>query len=288
MSGAKGAVKSKAGLSSLVRPKFGAGMLLQHEDLEQLNTYTRELSRLLFRSFFGCGVVCGLVVEVNDDCDGLVFTVGCGLGLDCSGDPVFVPGSVEVVVDLKCDTTIGDTLWVELCGSAKCCSPRTSMCGCDDDEPVSRCTRERDGYEIRVLRDKPDCACGCLDNPDKYPRLDDPCWCANPELPCQVDHYHGKCKCHCENTSDCSCGCDCIVLARLVKKDNKWKSDHTVRRFIRPVLMRDPRVAEELKASAAPDGNDTVLAAMKVGRKLDTTVKPKPTKAQPPPMDKPE
>ena len=45
MSGAT--VVSKPGLSTLVRPKFGPGMLLQHEDLESLNTYTRELNRLI-------------------------------------------------------------------------------------------------------------------------------------------------------------------------------------------------------------------------------------------------
>jgi hypothetical protein len=43
------------GTSKLVRPRFGPGMLLQHEDLELLNTYTRDLSRLLFGSLFGWG-----------------------------------------------------------------------------------------------------------------------------------------------------------------------------------------------------------------------------------------
>jgi len=34
------------GLSTLERSRFGPGMLLHHEDLEQLNIYTRSLSRL--------------------------------------------------------------------------------------------------------------------------------------------------------------------------------------------------------------------------------------------------
>ena len=46
-------VEPKGGISTLVRTKFGPGMLLQHEDLEQLNSYTRDLSRLMFRSFLG-------------------------------------------------------------------------------------------------------------------------------------------------------------------------------------------------------------------------------------------
>src|SRR5437588_12439129 len=84
-------VGSAAGLSTLVRAVFGPGMLLQHEDLEQLNIYTRDLSRLLFRSFFGCGVVCGLVVSVDGECGKVFVTVRSGLALDCSGDPIYVP-----------------------------------------------------------------------------------------------------------------------------------------------------------------------------------------------------
>jgi hypothetical protein len=41
------------GCSTLVRPKFAAGMLLQHEDLELMTAYTRELHRLVWRSVFG-------------------------------------------------------------------------------------------------------------------------------------------------------------------------------------------------------------------------------------------
>ena len=61
------------GTSTLVRAKFGPGMLLQHDDLEQLNVYTRELNRLMFRSLFGCGVVCGE--------DGATTGAGCGAGV---------------------------------------------------------------------------------------------------------------------------------------------------------------------------------------------------------------
>jgi hypothetical protein len=63
--------------------------------------------------------------------------------------------------------------------------------------------------------------------------------CANP---CHDHHYAGKCGCHCD---DC-CDCKCILLARLRKTGDSenptWTVDHSVRRFIRPVLMRDPQV----------------------------------------------
>ena len=72
-------------------------MLLQHEDLEQLNVYTRELNRLMFRSLFGCGVVCGLVVGTDVKCGKVNVTVGSGLALDCQGDPIYVPQPQSIV-----------------------------------------------------------------------------------------------------------------------------------------------------------------------------------------------
>jgi hypothetical protein len=236
------------GTSTLARAKFGPGMLLQHDDLEQLNVYPRELSRLMFRSLFGCGVVCGLVVKAVEDCGVITVTVGSGLALDCQGDPIYVPKADEVKIDEKCYPNLGDDLWIVLCGTQKCCSPRTSVCGSDDDDAPSACTRERDGYEIRVMRGKPDCVCACL-KPRKEQKAD-ACKCVDPEDECYKAHYAGVCGCDCE---DCGkCDCDCVLLARIDReKDGKdknhpeWKSDHRVRRFVRPVLMRDPQVEAE-------------------------------------------
>jgi hypothetical protein len=70
-------------LSTLVRPKFGPGMLLEHGDLELLPAYTRELNRMMFRSLFGCGVVCGLRVDASEHCGKVRVTVECGLAIDC-------------------------------------------------------------------------------------------------------------------------------------------------------------------------------------------------------------
>ena len=238
------------GTSTLARAKFGPGMLLQHDDLEQLNVYPRELSRLMFRSLFGCGVVCGLVVEASDDCGVITVKVRSGLALDCQGDPIYVPKDAEVKFETRCYPQVKDQLWIALCGTTKCCSPRTAVCGSDDDDAPSACTRERDGYEIRVLLGKPECMCACFE--DRKEGQPDACLCVDPTDPCYADHYAGVCGCNCE---DCGrCDCDCILLARLDrKKDDKdkdknhseWKADHRVRRFVRPVLMRDPQVAKE-------------------------------------------
>lgn len=253
-------VGSTNGISKLERARFGPGMLLQHEDLEQLNTYTRDLSRLLFQSFFGCGVVCGLEVSGVQACNKLEVTVQKGLALSCSGDPVYVPEFKTVYTNDNFDVTKERKVWVVLCATKKCCAPRTSTCCSDDDQATSDSTRERDCFEIRVLKNKrPDCACGCpepTDNQAKVKQTD--CMCVHrddvkDDLACLKKHYDGKCGCECGDCS--SCDCQCIVLARLdnpddIKKD--WKPDHRVRRFIRPILMRDPQVEIEQKVTTTP------------------------------------
>src|SRR5258708_9515175 len=140
MTNTKDPVGSTNGLSTLVRARFGPGMLLQHEDLEQLNTYTRELSRLMFQSFFGCGVICGLVVDAVPDCGKLKVTVEPGVALACSGDPVYVPPGVQPFYTHEdFDLANAKNLWVVLCGTTKCCAPRTATCSSDDDEATSDC-----------------------------------------------------------------------------------------------------------------------------------------------------
>ena len=268
MSNANGTIASKKDTSTLVRAVFEPGMLLQHEDLAQLNAYTRDLSRMLFRSFFGCGVVCGLVVEPGqDNCGKWQINIGSGLALDCAGDPIYVPKDQQLPLSKECDDPVAGPLWVLLCGSMKCCGPRTSLCSPDDENPKSVCTRERDYFEIRVVKDEPKCACGWPNagNDENIQYVQDPtdCDCVNPELPCYVDHYAGNCKC---KDDDCQCcGCDCVLLARLdIDNDGNWTADHRVRRFIRPVLIRDPRVEIEEGIRTGQQQQATAVAAKRV------------------------
>jgi hypothetical protein len=262
------------GTSKLVRARFGPGMLLQHEDLELLNTYTRDLSRLMFGSLFGCGVICGLVVKVEVKCGKVYVTVGAGVALACSGDPIHVPTDQSFPLSDDCPPDLDSPLWVVLCGMTKCCAPRPSLCETDDDETKSECTRERDGFDIRVVSQRPTCVCGCPEpappeNPSEPPPQDttepvpDPifraanqqraidCKCADPASPCYEDHYAGLCGCNCDDCSDCDC--KCILLARLDREGDtdRWLTDHSVRRFIRPVLMRDPQVEKERTQAVA-------------------------------------
>lgn len=277
-------VKPVRSHSSLVRPKYSAGLLLQDDDLTAGVSYTRNLSRLMFRTLFGCGVLCGLKVgtPVPDPCGGVRVPVAKGVALSCAGDPIEVPSDQSVVID-SCGTQVPETLWIAVRHIETCCVPRTAQCPPDDDEPPSTCTRERDGFEIKVFECRPCSGCGCPKlvphgttadtadadtNPDETttnagdcppeqvpePVTDetDPCLCTlrtgtythNDEVlsACYHAHYQGECPCDC-------CDCEWIILAVATHDpddvEEPWSVDHSVRRFVRPVLMRDPVVADE-------------------------------------------
>src|SRR4029079_13682919 len=58
---------------------------------------------------------------------------------------------------------------------------------------------------------------------------------------CYEDHYDGKCGCYAGEGCDCSCGV--ILLAQVTRPPEAGTTsgvEHILRRFIRPVLMRDP------------------------------------------------
>jgi hypothetical protein len=261
-------LKTYKGPSTIKRAVFGPGMLLQHEDLEQLNTYTRDLSRLLFRSFFGCGVVCGLKVSAQtDNCGTTAVTVEAGVALNCQGDPIYVPNPVTFAATDGCDPKVPPLkiLYVWLCSCPKCCAPRMPSCGCDDGDGTPACTREVDWYEIHLGTERPDCACGCKSKGDQVATKEesadsesasvaktpaDPCFCADPCSDCYNDHYLGVCGCNCDDSK-------CVMLAVLNYDSEKkaWMPDYSVRRFIRPVLARDPQVfdlAAKCKSSSEP------------------------------------
>lgn len=271
----------KLGLTSLIRPHFTEGLLLQDDDLTAGVTYTRALSRMMFRTLFGCGVLCGLRVNPPRlECGKLKIDVEKGMAIDCLGDPVELARAVTVEIDV-CKDTVESELWIGLRQKERCCAPRSAVCSPDDDEPASVCTRERDGYELCAFSKRPPCACGCAalaplavqptvgptvtaapapvgaaptpaaatptaalnvvapTEPPPEPRPDPnrPCLCNQRTGPgaCYEKHYAGECPCEC-------CECEWIVLAKahLNATSGEWDVDHSVRRFVRPVLMRDP------------------------------------------------
>jgi hypothetical protein len=142
------------------------------------------------------------------------------------------------------------------------------MCPSDDEETTSVCTREREGWEIRVVSEEPKCVCRC--KPDVVFK-ETTCKCVDPELECYKDHYDGKCSCECHDCNG-SC-CDCVLLARLERPDltkPDWIADHRVRRFVRPVLMRDPQVEIEHK-KREEDSTAAAPASSKTGKSKSST-----------------
>src|SRR5437016_376615 len=107
-----------SGKSTLSTARFAPGMLLQHDDLQTLADFPRQLSRLLFRSLFGCGVVCGLVVEVSLQCGKLQIKVHAGVALGCNGDPIQVPSDATLSADLEDKDKLTE-LWVLLCAKTR-------------------------------------------------------------------------------------------------------------------------------------------------------------------------
>lgn len=257
----------KRGISSLTAPSFHAGTVLEADQLNQIGENAQGMMRLMLRSLLGCGVLCGLKVQATEKCSKLHVTVACGVAVDCCGNLIEVPKPDELIVDL-CGAEIPHPLWVVLRRYEKCCAPRTALCANDDDE-TTVCSEVRAGYEIRLLEDKPECACAC--EPMAAPRDDkqqgivelsdtqqqatsaeqsleteaasNRCLCADPLLECHHQHYLGECCCDCSASEGC-CDCEWIVLARIENEGSAgkpaWIANHRHRRFIRPVLMRDP------------------------------------------------
>lgn len=234
------------GTTNLIRPIFGPGMLLQHEDLELLGKYPRELSRLLFKSFFGCGVICGLTVNVETDCDNkLKVTVQRGVALTCSGDPIPVSGDLVDCTNVPANET--DSLWVILCRGTKRVGQRTTMCDTDGEGSAAICTREVDTYKLEI-KPTSDGACKCPETVDPPAGTKDQ---ANhdplDENRCHESHNDGTCGCDCND-----CG-DCVVLAKIVYDQEKkeWSWNYSTRRFIRPQLLSAPKPSGEDKPKKA-------------------------------------
>jgi hypothetical protein len=304
------------GRGSLVWPRFTPGLLLLDEDLTAGVDYTRELSRLLFRNLFGCGVICGLTVtgqEATGRC--LTVAVDCGLALDCIGDPVQVRQPKSLTIMATCEKTLPGEVWVALRRCEHECMPRELACPPEAGGQSSAKTRAIDCYEIAVLDHRPAKACGCpgvVTTPGtggQPPPTPGPTGTGGPSTPtpgptgtggpstptpgptgaggqatpsptptvaggasttpargraaaaaaqptdaasgtpaqpdCYKDHKDGVCAC------DCCAGSEWVLLAKLTPPAAgsattdtvSWNTDYSVRRFIRPMLLPDPKLA---------------------------------------------
>lgn len=90
------------GLQCLCRPRFFAGQLLSEQDLNRLDQYMVEKSKLHNRHLFGSGVVCGLEVKCAPCASGHV-TVTPGYALSSCGEDIVVckQDSVDICALIK-------------------------------------------------------------------------------------------------------------------------------------------------------------------------------------------
>ncbi len=229
-----------SGASQLVKPNYSPGLMLQDDDLRQAVDYTRDLSRLLFKSLFGCGVVCGLKVTLDTGpCNGKV-VIHPGVAIDGNGDPV----QLKDAATIEPGNDIPDETWITIRRSDIHCLKRDLACAADDDDTAMVTTRIRDGYEIRVVSTRPE-PCGCIRKDDKAKEPSKKAK-APAEDECYKGHYAGDCSC------DCSPGSEEVVLARLYRDANKVLNvDHGARRFIRPAFIVDPEPAPTAPTAGA-------------------------------------
>ena len=228
---------------------------------------------MLFRSVVKADTQCG---------DKLEITIAAGVALDCAGDPLQVTTAQTFLLD-PCCKPLPASLCVVIRHRDCNCQPRAPACGSDGEG--SGATRINDGYELRVIGDCPECGCGCATGvvtpqPNPQPQAapataaknraaaaaaavaaaknasvtatvaPPDCACVDPTNPCYVDHYNAICSC-------CT-DCEWVTLARVLRTSAAnvtpvtWDVDHSVRRLIRPVLMRDALAEADVKRIKLP------------------------------------
>jgi hypothetical protein len=238
----------------LERPRYSPGLILEDSDLTSAVTYTQELSRLLFRNLFGCGVICGLGVRVEEKC-GLTITIAPGLALDGCGDPVQLVKPVAINFGEHSDgfKRAKDGFWVSLCGKEKFCAPRALVCDADEFDAITQPTRVRSMAEVSISFKEPECVCQWDASEANAGNTD---W--------QIDPH--ECHADCGFGTACDCGC-CVLLAYISYladagefSTRRWIAHHKdVRRVIRPMLGPDvepygqPDPPSDAPATASPE-----------------------------------
>jgi hypothetical protein len=89
-------------LTCFERPSYFCGQLLSDTDLTLEETYFREKSKLYHRTIDGFGVVCGMRMKCDCNCDGQI-SIGDGFAIDCCGNDLVIcdPLRFDVIGELR-------------------------------------------------------------------------------------------------------------------------------------------------------------------------------------------
>lgn len=148
-------------LPSTTRPtgiesvKFNDGMIVTAEDLDAAMRYPASMLHTVLRSYFGCGVVCGLELKVKEAPGKRPNWVVClerGVAIDCQGYPIELCAPIEI--DLSPPECACEPPPAEICIAIKRTTSDEAapdLCGCDLDGPHYECRRVQDHIMIKAF-----------------------------------------------------------------------------------------------------------------------------------------
>jgi hypothetical protein len=273
---------SKSARGTLTRPRYAPGLLLEADDLTVAVDHASNLSSLLMRSLFGCGVICGLELTGTPICENrqLLLAVGCGVALDCTGHVIEVGRIEPFLIGDACTLPKPDVAnihWLAVRRREEKCSPRELVCAGDEDVVPMTHTRLVDGFELRLFAGQRPCACGCVSNrPDAPVAGNVTTATGNEQLAAGAggagaavqpaaqpaagpvryiystgagDCYEGHAGGICEGANRCGEGWVLLGMIdiRLAAGNQTISAtiDHGYRRYVRPVLAPDPVAAKK-------------------------------------------
>lgn len=135
--------------------KFRDGMIVTAEDLDAAMRYPASLLHTVLRSYFGCGVVCGLGLRVKEaavDGPTWVVCVDRGVAIDCNGYPIELCAPVEL--DLSPEACACEPPPEEVCIALRRITSDEAppdACSCDVDDPRFDCRRTRDHVVVKAF-----------------------------------------------------------------------------------------------------------------------------------------
>jgi hypothetical protein len=228
-------------LGSTEAVKFTDGMLVTAEDLNTATHYPLAVMQVLLRSYFGCGIVCGLKVTLPEGIaeGSLIVQIDRGVALGCDGYPIELCKALPFDFSpdpCGCPAAPGTEIvkYIAIRRSvAPDAPPRPCGCGPAAGESGQQCSHLRDWVHIQAF-DGNDLPAGI---------------CMKPAVPAAGQpepHVHsGACECmtHCPDCDPCAdpwvllatvvVNAETVTIARINAGDDV--KEHGGPRWVKPI-----------------------------------------------------